>query len=69
MDEESLKEEIASWDKNQRDLLIAIAKAIKNEFVPVTDSYYNMFKHLGIFTEDMRFNDKGHKTLQILREQ
>ncbi len=69
LEDELLKNEIALWDKNDRAFLIIMAKFINDPFKPVTDLYYNKFKHLDVFYADKRFNDKGIALVRILREQ
>jgi hypothetical protein len=69
LDDQSLKNEIALWDKNDRAFLIIMAKFINDPLKPATDLYYNKFKHLGVFYDDKRFNDKGIALVRILQEQ
>ncbi len=71
LDNELLIKEIVSWSEKDQGVLGVlefVSRLGSPENGQVEDTYYNFYKHLGIFSEDKKLNDKGLAIVQILRE-
>jgi hypothetical protein len=64
LDDELLKNEIVLW--SEKDLGVLEVLGYYNG--KIEDKYYNAYKHLGIFSDDKKLNDKGFAIIRILQE-
>jgi hypothetical protein len=67
---ELLKDEIASW--NEKDVeVLRVLRSVSQFSSPqngqIEDKYYNTYKHLGIFSDDKKLNDKAFAIIRILQ--
>jgi len=64
LNNELLKNEIASW--SQKD--VGVLEVLRHHNGQIEDDYYNAYKHLGIFSDDKKLNDKGFAIIRILQQ-
>ncbi len=72
LEDELLKNEIVSWSENDQGILVVlerISRLSSPKNGQIEDMAYNSYKHLGLFSDDKKLNDKGFAIIRILREQ
>lgn len=70
LNDELLKNEIASWsekDAGVLEVLRVVSRFSSHRNRQIDDAYYNKYKHLGIFSDDKKLNDKGFAIIRILQ--